>query len=106
MAMLHKFLMQMRLKELRKQRGLTQEQVATALGVEQPSVSRLEAGKQNASLETLEALATLYGVGVPDLFVYDGPNELMRLAQSLDPELVPVARDVLLTFLRHRSDLP
>lgn len=44
-------------KEWRKHRGLTQEQLAGRLGVATSSVSQLETGKQGYSQATLEALA-------------------------------------------------
>ena len=44
-------------KEWRKHRGLTQEQLAGRLGVATSTVSQLETGKQGYSQATLEALA-------------------------------------------------
>ena len=48
------------LKRARKARGLTQRQVADALGIWQGTVSYIETGQQDPSLRVLLALADLY----------------------------------------------
>ena len=55
------------LKELRKERGLTQEQAAEALFVSSKTVSRWETGATIPDLETLMNLAVFYGVDVQEL---------------------------------------
>lgn len=47
--------------------GLTQVQVAEAIGCTQPSISRIKQG-HFASLETSRALARLFGCQIEDLF--------------------------------------
>lgn len=51
-----------RLAELRKQKGLTQGQLAELIGVEQPTVQRWEKGKREPSFDQLFSLATALGV--------------------------------------------
>lgn len=55
------------LKELRKERGLTQEQAAEALFVSPKTVSRWETGATIPDLETLLQLAEFYQVDVKEL---------------------------------------
>ena len=50
--------------ELRKLHRLTQRQVASALGLAQPSYIRYENGKAEPSLENLVKLADLFDVSI------------------------------------------
>ncbi len=54
-------------KELRKQRALTQEQAAEALSVSVQAVSKWECGQSYPDLETLVRLADFYGVSMDSL---------------------------------------
>lgn len=54
-----------RLRLARETAGLTQGQVAKALGLHRPSVSEIEAARRKVSAEELSRLAELYGVNVP-----------------------------------------
>ncbi|MFA4975308.1 MAG: helix-turn-helix domain-containing protein [Candidatus Paceibacterota bacterium] len=56
-----------KIKELRKNNGLSQEQIAKAIGVSRPTYSSIEAGKQELSLDEAKKLATLFGIGVDEL---------------------------------------
>jgi transcriptional regulator with XRE-family HTH domain len=49
-------------EEQRELDGLTQQQLATASGVAQADISRIERGQSNPTAETLEALAVPLGV--------------------------------------------
>lgn len=52
---------------LRKQKGLTQEQLATALGVTNQSVSKWESGQCCPDIQLLPAIAELFEVSVDEL---------------------------------------
>jgi len=56
------------LKMLRESRGLTLQQVADHLGIDDSFVSRLERGKRRLSLDRAARLADLYGVTLKDVF--------------------------------------
>ena len=56
-----------RLAQIRKQAGLTQEEVASKLGVSRQAVSRWEKGEASPDTENLIALADLYNVTLDDL---------------------------------------
>lgn len=51
-----------RLKAARQAKGLTQQEVAEALGIAQGFVSRLERGEKRPNVALLTQLANLYGV--------------------------------------------
>lgn len=53
--------------KLRKARGLTQSDLARAANMLRPNLSRIEAGKHRATLETLEKLAAALKIPVADL---------------------------------------
>lgn len=57
-----------RIKRLRKQRGLTQEQLAEQVGVTAKYIQYLEAAKYRPSLKLLYKLADKLGVKIGDLF--------------------------------------
>lgn len=52
---------------MRKEQGLTQAELAEALGVSRQAVSRWEGGQSFPSMENLSCLSRLYGVSVDDL---------------------------------------
>ncbi|HEY0035400.1 MAG TPA: helix-turn-helix transcriptional regulator [Longimicrobium sp.] len=56
---------------LRVQRGMTQKQLAEALGVKQPRIAQIEGAEANLGLETLDALARVFGVDTAALFATD-----------------------------------
>ena len=45
------------IKEIRKQEGLTQAQLGEKINMKKEAISRIESGKQNLSLLTLEKIA-------------------------------------------------
>lgn len=59
--------MKLRIKEMRRERGWTQEHVAEVIGSTKSHVSEMESGKKNASTPMLEKLAKAFNVSVPDL---------------------------------------
>lgn len=54
----------MRLKELRKAKGISQLKLAIELGTTQNSISRYESGTRQADYETLIALANYFNVSI------------------------------------------
>jgi len=63
-----KELLGMRIREVRKLRGLSQERLAERVGVDPKQISRIEGGKSAPSLDTLEAIAKHLQVEMKDLF--------------------------------------
>ena len=60
-----------RVTRLREARGWSHQELAERAGIARSQVSRLEAGKLNATLRTLQAVASALSVDVPDLFERD-----------------------------------
>jgi DNA-binding XRE family transcriptional regulator len=56
-----------RLRELRKRKGLTVTELARRAEMKRPNLSRIEHGKHRPSLETLERLSEALGVPVAEL---------------------------------------
>jgi transcriptional regulator with XRE-family HTH domain len=52
----------LRLHRLRKGRELTQEQVATALGITRPSYANIERGRQTVALDLIWRASVFFGV--------------------------------------------
>ena len=67
-----------RIKELREQAKLKQDQVAAYIGVDQSYLSKIESGERSISVEQLERLAELYGC---DLNVFDDPTIVVKPLQ-------------------------
>ena len=55
------------LQELRKQKGLTQEELAEALYVSRTAVSKWESGRGYPSIDSLKAISAFFSVTVDDL---------------------------------------
>lgn len=55
-----------RLKTLRKEKGLSQEELALKSGLNRPYISAIEKGKRNVSLEVMEKLAGAFEVSISD----------------------------------------
>ena len=60
--------MKNRLEELRKQRGVRQEDLAQALGVSRQTVISLEKGKYNPSLALAFRLARYFALPIEEIF--------------------------------------
>ena len=60
--------MKNRLEELRKQRGVRQEDLAQALGVSRQTVISLEKGKYNPSLSLAFKLARYFTMPIEEIF--------------------------------------
>jgi len=69
------------LKNLRKNRGLTQEKLAADLGVSRVSLCRWESGDFQPSLDELIAMARYFGVSLDDLVGVSGEGGASCLAK-------------------------
>lgn len=82
-----------RLKELRAERGITQEKLAEMIGVETGTIGMIEVGRKATSFKTLEKLAEALDIQYSELFKSDEantPNALQSLilkeTENLDPK--------------------
>ena len=63
--------MKNRLEELRKARGMTQEELAEALEVSRQTVGSLENGRYNPSILLAFKIARYFGMAIEDIFLYE-----------------------------------
>lgn len=57
-----------KIKELRKQKGLSQEKLANLAEIDRTYLPTIEKGERNVSIEIVEKLATALEVKIKDLF--------------------------------------
>ena len=60
--------MQLRIKEVLKEKKITVVSLANSVGMAQPSMSNIVNGKSTPSLETLDKIADVIGVPVTEFF--------------------------------------
>lgn len=63
--------MKNRLEEIRKERGIKQEELAQAMGVSRQTIGSLENGRYNPSITLAIKLARYFGMMVEDIFIYE-----------------------------------
>lgn len=71
------------IREWRKHRGYTQEQLAEALGVTHGTISQLETGKINYTQPMLEALAKALACEPADLIMRDPDSAIWSIMDNL-----------------------
>jgi DNA-binding XRE family transcriptional regulator len=67
-----------RLRELRLERGLTQEQAAEMIGIHAKYMPRVEAGRANLTVDVLIAASVAYEVSLSDLFPEDQEKDTAK----------------------------
>ena len=63
--------MKNRLEEIRKAKGITQEELANALEVSRQTVGSLENGKYNPSIILAFKIARFFEVSIEEVFIYE-----------------------------------
>jgi putative transcriptional regulator len=64
------------LEEIRKFRGIGQEQLASALGVSRQTISSLENGRYNPSIILAFKIARYFNLSIEDIFIYEEEQKL------------------------------
>ena len=72
--------MQTRIQELRKERRITQNELADAVNVTRQTIISLENGKYNASLVLAHKLAQFFNVAIEGMFIFDVEEENLSTA--------------------------
>lgn len=67
--------MKNRLEELRKARGIRQEELADALGVSRQTIGSLENGRYNPSILLAFRLARYFDMSIEDIFIYEEESQ-------------------------------
>lgn len=66
--------MKNRLEELRKDRGVTQSELVDVLMVSRQTISSIENGRYNPSLELAFKIARYFNVHIEDIFLFEEEN--------------------------------
>ena len=88
-----------RLRELRKERGLTQAELARQIGIQQSDLSRMEKGEYRVSLDNLFKILGIFDLDLADFFgekavatqsvqqpLSRGDMKILHLLRELSPE--------------------
>ncbi len=62
-------------EKLRKERGLSQEEFAKIIRVSRQTISSIENGKYNPSLDLAFTIADYFGMTIEDIFIHKGGND-------------------------------
>ena len=63
--------MKNRLEEIRKQRQITQKELATVLEVSRQTISSLEKGRYNPSIILAFKIARYFNMSIEEIFIYE-----------------------------------
>ena len=63
--------MKNRVEELRKERGLNQEDFAKVIRVSRQTISSIETGKYNPSLDLAFTIADFFGMTIEEIFIHN-----------------------------------
>ena len=63
--------MKNRLEEIRKERGIKQEELAAALEVSRQTIGSLENGRYNPSIILAFKLERYFNMSIEDIFIYE-----------------------------------
>lgn len=67
--------MKNRIEEIRKGRGIRQEEFAKALGVSRQTISSLETGRYNPSIFLAHKIALYFGMTIEEVFLFEEEEE-------------------------------
>lgn len=85
-----------KLQELRKKKGLTQEELAQALYVSRAAVSKWESGRGYPNIDSLKAIARYFSVTVDELL---SGGEMLSIAEEDGKEKQQHVRDLVFGLL-------
>lgn len=85
-----------KLQELRKQKGITQEELAESLFVSRTAISKWESGRGYPNIDSLKAIAKFFGVTIDELLSGD---ELLTLAEEDHKQTQTHFRDLVFGLL-------
>ena len=85
-----------KLQELRKSRGLTQEELAEALFVSRTAISKWESGRGYPSIDSLKEISSYFSVSIDDLL---SGEQLISIAEKENKSNFNRVCDLLLGFV-------
>ena len=89
-----------RIKELRKSRGISQDQLAERVDIDPKHLSRIEVGRGYPSLDTLEGIAHALDVEVKDFFEFTHLREDASLVEEITGMLKEASEEKLRLILK------
>jgi len=88
-----KVLLGARIREIRKAHGLTQEQLAVLVDIEQKHVSCIERGKNAPTIDRLQTISEVLDVPIRDFFDYTNKNDDDAGIGGIDEMLIGLDED-------------
>ena len=85
-----------KLQHLRKQKGLTQEELAQALYVSRTAISKWESGRGYPSIDSLKAIAKFFGVSIDGLL---SGEEALSIAEEESRQVRKTSLDLMFALL-------
>ena len=85
-----------KLQELRKSKGLTQEELAQKLFVSRTAISKWESGRGYPSIDSLKEIAKFFSISIDELL---SSNEVLTLAEEDSKEKERRSRDLVYALL-------
>ena len=76
--------------DMRKQRGMTQEQLGETLGVTNKTVSRWETGKYMPDIDKLQELSAVLGISINELLAGEKIADAASFVKKADENIVAV----------------
>ena len=67
--------MKNRIEEIRKERGIRQEDFAKSMGVSRQTISSLENGRYNPSITLAYKIAKYFGMTIEEVFIFEAEDE-------------------------------
>ncbi|MEM7247355.1 MAG: helix-turn-helix transcriptional regulator [Acidobacteriota bacterium] len=96
-----------KVRNLRKERGMTQSELASRIGIIQSDLCRMEKGEYKVSLEVLFRILQVFGMNIGEFFNESttaaepiaGESELLESYRRLSPD----ARSEVLDYVRFKA---
>lgn len=79
--------MELRIKDLLKEKGMTNIAIAEKVGITRPNMSNIVNGKTKPSLDTLEKIADALNIHISELFEKGTPNDNIVRCPNCGTEL-------------------
>ena len=94
-----------RIKELRKNKGLTQQQLAELIDIDPKHLSKIEVGNSYPSLYNLEKITNALNVKMQDLFKFEQHRNRKELIKAINEMLGNASDDSVKLAFKILSDI-
>lgn len=94
-----------RIKELRKQKKLTQEQLSELVGVDYKQIGNIETGTYFTTMPTLERIASALDVEIEELFSFNHNKNRGELLKEINELLSQADEDKVKLLYRITKDV-